>query len=187
MTVWHEIWVLALENYIFHGIVFAFIAAVVVLVLSFLLKKLFSWLFRLFKKIKFGKLEIETRDQESAIDPATPCPYADSKKRSMEGIEKNAKQIAENSKAIETLTATLKEMMAKVDDFRLDQLKIIFRMESQTLEERMFAGLKYVAAGGNSGTKAALIEMARERQITYNTIITIKPELRLKEIDGGKP
>jgi hypothetical protein len=184
MAAWNEIWALALENYIFHGIVLVFIAAIVVLVLSFLLRKLFSLLLRLFKKIKFGKLEIETRDHDTAINPATPCPYADSKKRSMEAIAENAKNIAENTKSIESLTTMFREMMAKIDDFRMDQQKSTFWDKNQPLEDQMYGGLKYVANGGNSGTKSALIEMVKAHPDMYRMALKDRPNLRLEGVEA---
>lgn len=171
---WHEIWVFALENYIFHTMV---IMTVLFLIFGGKIN------FRRLKRISKDGVEFHD-EKDDKTDPHAPCPYIDSKKRSMESIEKNAKQITENTKAIDELAITLKEMMAKIDDFTLDSLKRTFWDKNQPLEDRMFAGLKYVVNGGNSGTKTELIKMMKEYPDIYRIIIRIKPELRLAEIEG---
>jgi glycerophosphoryl diester phosphodiesterase len=138
-----------------------------------------------FRRIKsIGKNGVELYDNEGKkINPNDSCPYAESKKRSMEKIDANAKQIAENTKSIEILTKMLKEIVLKVDDFRLDQLKVIFWTINLPIEERLIAGLKYIAAGGNHDTKTETIKLAKENLSLYKMIIKLKPELKLKEIE----
>jgi hypothetical protein len=167
------------------------ISAAVTFVLTLLLSGKLELLFRRFKKFKLGKLEIDTHDQEP-INPSTPCPYADSKKRTMEAINKNAQQIAENTRSIEALGATSNEIMAElkiiikeVGDLRIDQLKDAF-WRGYPHKESLISGLKFVSKGGNSETKTKLIERikgAEEEQDLYETVVLIQQNLRIAEVD----
>jgi len=164
---WNEVWRFLLDEHIFHTLT---IIALIIL----LIKK--------YKKVKIGKDGLEVDSGNESVNPEAPCPYTASKKRSVEAIEKNSKRIDE-------LTDFLKERMTKLDtvlkdieDLRLDQLKILFRLSSQPKEERLIAGLKYVNMGGNHDTKEDVIEMAKENPDMYSVICALAPHLKLKEI-----
>jgi hypothetical protein len=177
---WEQIWGFALEHYIFH--------TVVVMTVIFLI---FGGKISLRRLKRIGKDGLEFQDEK--VDANAPCPFTESKKRSMEAISKNSERIAENAKAVEAVAAISKRMMAKletalldIEGLRMDQLKTIFWSTGQPPEERLIAGLKYVSRGGNHTTRAAVIKMAKERVEMYKVIVASQPELRLSKIGGGQ-
>jgi hypothetical protein len=181
---WHQAWEFIYRHYIFHT---AVVMAIMYLLFS---GKLWQFLKSLYRKIKrIDKNGIEFHSENEKIDPSSSCPYTKSKERSMEAIEKNAKNIAENTKSIESLDSTSKEIMKElkflikeVGDLRLDQLKEAF-WRGYPEKESLISGLKFVSKGGNSDTKTALIERAKEKYDLYETAVLVQPDWKLPEVE----
>jgi hypothetical protein len=179
---WHQAW-----NSYSSTIQTAVVLAIMYLLFS---GKLWQFLKSLYRRVKrIDKNGVEFHDVNEKVDPNSSCPYTRSKERSMEAVEKNAKNIAENTKSIESLDSTSKEIMKElkflikeVGDFRLDQLKDAF-WRGFPEKESLISGLKFVSKGGNSDTKIALIERAKEKYDLYETAVLVQPNWKLAEVE----
>jgi hypothetical protein len=62
---------------------------------------------------------------------------------------------------------------------QMDQQKQLFYDSDQRAGERMYAGLRYVAMGGNGEVKQDVAEFVRGKNDAYNAITAAMPDLRL--------
>ena len=184
---WDALWKFAMDHFIFHTIVIMSVLFII-----------FGGSKRRLGKFRFGKDGIEFDGSHDQIDPKAPCPYTESKKRSMEVAEQNTASIAQNAAAIDDLTTMSKNMrddiktlLEQFDKFKKDQqldlLKFGFwtmaNSENPPIEECLIAGLKYISLGGNHDTKKKTIKLAKENPAVYKIIVKIQPNLRLAEVD----
>lgn len=73
-------------------------------------------------------------------------------------------------------TEAIAETLRKV---QMDQQKQLFYDSDQRAGERLYAGLRYVAMGGNGEVKQDVAEFTRSKGDAYTAITAVMPELRL--------
>jgi hypothetical protein len=161
---WNQVWQWAIDNNVYQAIVIIFIVHFTIF------PGRLHKMFRGFKKIKAGSIELEGQDQD--IDPNTPCPYTKSRDitfSALRGIEQK----------IDGFEKELKEIMSIVKNMSIDQQKQLFYDKNQPAPERLAGGLKYIYQGGNGHTKPDVIAFAEEHKDVYNALTHVMPDLRL--------
>ena len=162
---WSSIWQWALDNYIFHTFMVAFVVCIFIFPNS--VKKLLTG----FKKIKAGSIELQAIDPN--IDPETPCPYVKSRDITFNALRKVDEDVTKLKKEVEDIKVIAVNMS-------IDQQKQLFYDTDQPDAERLAGGLKYLYQGGNGHVKDDVIAFAKKHQSIYNALVYVKPELRIK-------
>jgi hypothetical protein len=106
-----------------------------------------------------------------------------------EDRKRNRKQ-DEMLSIISKLVKDIDESRQDRKELHLDSLKQSVYLREMDIEERLYAGLRYIKYGGN-GTVGKYIKdkLISQAPISYNTIVNVRPELRLdlsKDVNHGE-
>jgi len=167
---WDQIWKYAIDHYIFHAVIIAGLAFLV-LFLIFGPKK--------YKKIVIGKQGLELNSMDEAIDPNTDCPYKKSRDITFGAIRDIESKVGKVEGKVDKLSSEMREIIAMVKNMSIDDQKSYFYDRNQPPPERLVAGLKYIHQGGNGLTKPDVVKFAEANKDIYNALTKAKPEWRL--------
>jgi hypothetical protein len=179
---------------------------VFVLIFVFLImmfgRRLVAWIGSITRlKLPFGEIErrAETAGasrslSEMGADMAALAVRLDQSMKTInERIDENNKNVSKNSMrlderifivdgALERTEQRVQKLELSLSSILLDQQKTMFYNASLPEEDRMLAGLTYLARGGNHSTAERVKQFTKDNPITYRTIEAVRPDLSLGKI-----
>ena len=125
-------------------------------------------LFGRVRKFKFGKFEFEA-DGKSVV--------------SNEIIARLNEIIAGLTETVRNIEVRLVELKDDVLDLTIDHLEQAFYDVDQKIEKRIFAGLRFIKAGGNGDVKRDVVNLIKENRAVYTAICISQKNLKLRGED----
>ena len=155
-----------------------------------------------FKKAKVNKdgIEIENHtdaDKFTVINPGAKCPYDEAYSATRNEIRSVNAQMHQE---IGRINGLLQELVTKIDiiisesdlvrveieEVEINQLIMIFRSAEWPVEDRLFAGLRYVSKKRNGEIRREVIDMSKEHFAMYRGICASQPDYKIDEVEQGR-
>ena len=130
------------------------------------------------------KLDLSGMDEQTANVIKTIWKRFDEMQATLSESKTQYKELAKSNEAkLDILRKENEIIIGKQDGFSTDLMKLMFYSRDLNDEERLIAGLKYVAGGHNHQLKRDVIEFAVANESIYRTAARLAPKYKIPAVE----